>query len=119
MFVASVYAILYLETRRHLKKIRENLLPQEEVKRFKKENKAFKTTVFVVGVVVVCVLPVSFCFLTLATGIFDICPIKETLWQTCVMLNSLVDPLIYYWRQKEMRKLVLRIRTQAVYPAIQ
>ncbi|XP_022794459.1 uncharacterized protein LOC111333190 [Stylophora pistillata] len=54
-----------------------------------------------------------------ATGLYGICPINDSLWQTCILLNSLVNPLIYCWRQKEMRKFLFRIRTQVVHPATQ
>ena len=57
-FVVFSYIILYRETRRHKKKIKTQQLPQEEVERFTKENKALKTTVFVVGAVILCLLPV-------------------------------------------------------------
>ena len=53
LFVVSVYAVLYLETRRHQKLIKGQQMPQEEVQRFLKENKALQTTVYVVGAVAV------------------------------------------------------------------
>ena len=119
VFVAFAYVILYHETRRHRRKIKTQQLPQGEVERSTKENKALKTTVFVVGAVIVSLLPAGFCFIGLAKDLFDTCPINEPLWQTCVMLNSLVNPLIYCFRQKEMRKVVFRKRTQVIYPAMQ
>ena len=119
VFVAFAYVILYHETRRHRRKIKAQQLPQGEVERSTKENKALKTTVFVVGAVIVSLLPAGFCFIGLAKDLFDTCPINEPLWQTCVMLNSLVNPLIYCFRQKEMRKVVFRKRTQVIHPAMQ
>ena len=100
---------LYHETRRHRRKIKTQQLPQEEVERSTKENKALKTTVFVVSAVIVSLLPAGFCFIGLATGLFDTCPIDESIWQTCSILNSFVNPLIYCWRQNEIRKLVFKI----------
>ena len=119
VFVAFAYVILYHETRRHRRKIKAQQLPQGEVERSTKENKALKTTVFLVGAVIVSLLPAGFCFIGLAKDLFDTCPINEPLWQTCVMLNSLVNPLIYCFRQKEMREVVFRKRTQVIYPAMQ
>ena len=104
-FVVFSYVILYCETRRQQRKIKAQQLPQEGVERFSKENKAFRTTVFVVGAVIVCLLPLGFCLVVLTTGLSDICPINEPLWQTFAMLNSLFNPLIYCWRQKEMKSL--------------
>ena len=59
LFISSTYAILYRETLRHKKKIKDQQLPQEEVERSVKENKAQKKTVFVVGAVVLCFVPMA------------------------------------------------------------
>ena len=122
LFLAFSYCIMYRETRRHQEKIKKNQrLPQEEMERFDKENKALKTTLFVVGTVVICLLPLCFCLIVIATGLYNaiICPISQTLVITCAMLNPLVNPLIYCWRQKEMRKVILGIRIQVVHSEIQ
>ena len=122
LFVVFSYMILYHETRRHQKKIKTQQLPQEEVERFTKENKALKTTVFVVGAVIFCLFPGgAFIVLLVARVITSRSLIVMlTLWaRTVGMLNSLLNPLIYCWRQKEMRKFVLRIRNQVLHPANQ
>ena len=119
IFVASSYVILFLETRHHQKKIKAQQLPQEEVRRFSKENKALKTTVFIVGAVIVCLLPVCFCLIVVVIRIYDTCPVNEPFMQTCCMLNSLVNPLIYCWRQKGMRNVIFKIRPRVVDPALQ
>ena len=114
VFVASSYVILYVETRRHQKMIKTQQIPQEEVERFAKENKALKTTVFVVGALVLCFAPMG------STFVFKILKVPEVFsspWvRTFAMLNSLFNPLIYCWRQKEMRKFVFRRRKQVVQP---
>ena len=122
LFIVFTYVVLYRETRRHQRKIKVQQVPQDEVERFTKENKALKTTVLVVGGVIICLLPVCFCLIVVVTGLYSFCPINGSMWQTCNMLNSLVNPLIYCWRQKAIRKLVFthcRRRTQVVQPAIQ
>ena len=119
LFIAFAYFVMYRETRLQQEKIKTQQLPQQEVERFTRENKALKTTVFVIGAVVVCLLPLCFCLIVTATGLCDICPIPKTLTQTCAMLNSLVNPLIYCWRQKEMRKVIFRSRTHVVDAGIQ
>ena len=119
LFIAFAYFVMYRETRLQQEKIKTQQLPQQEVERFTRENKALKTTVFVIGALVVCLLPLCFCLIVTATGLCDICPIPKTLTQTCAMLNSLVNPLIYCWRQKEMRKVIFRLRTQVVDAGIQ
>ena len=121
LFLAFSYCIMYRETRRQQEKIKNQQLPQEEKERFAKENKALKTTLFVVGAVVIFLLPLSFCFIVVASGLYNatICPINKPLVVTCAMLNSLVNPLIYCWRQNEMRKIMFGIRNQDVHPEIQ
>ena len=59
VFIVVAYIILYRETLRHRKKIRTQQLPQQQIEIFVKENKALKTTVLVVGAVVLCFLPMA------------------------------------------------------------
>ncbi|XP_078378104.1 adenosine receptor A2a-like [Oculina patagonica] len=114
VFIAASYLILYRETVRHQKMIKTQQLPQEEVERFAKESKALKTTVYVVGAVLLCFLPMAFIFFTFAAGLNIAYPAP---WiRTFVMLNSLLNPLIYCGRQKEMRQFVFRITPVAVAP---
>ena len=116
LFVASSYVILYRETLRHQKKIKTQQLPQEEAERFAKESKALKTTVLVVFSVTICYLPLFFVFSSFVKGLPEIV-YSPPMVRTLAMLNSFLNPLIYCWRQKEMRKFVFRIRNQAVNPA--
>ena len=119
LFLAFAYFVMYRETRLQQEKIKTQQLPQQEVERFNKENKALKTTVFVVGAVIFCLLPLCFCLILLVTCFCDICYTIAPVTQTCAMLNSLVNPLIYCWRQKEMRKVIFRLRTQVADAGIQ
>ena len=86
LFLAFAYFVVYRETRLQQEKIKTQQLPQQEVERFTRENRALKTTVFVIGAVVVCLLPLCFCLIVTATGLCDIFPIPKTLTQTCAML---------------------------------
>ena len=115
-FVFFSYMILYRETCLYQKMIKTQQLPQEEVERFTKENRALKTTVFVVGAVIFCVLPGVVYLILLFAG-FSRSSLLESWVRTCGMLNSLLNPLIYCWRQKEMRKFVFR-RAQIVPPVL-
>ncbi|CAH3129278.1 unnamed protein product [Porites lobata] len=125
IFITSAYTIMYREIRRHQKKIKNQQLPQGEEQRFARENKAFKTTVLVVSAVIVCFLPIA---LTVAvfmlfridtnTGVVGSQACIPCPWvNTFIMLNSLINPVIYCWRQKEMRNYVFRFScTSAVEP---
>ena len=126
--VVVSYAILYRETRRHEKKIKAQQLPQEEVERFARESKVLKTTVYVIGAVVICFSPVGVTLVisstmmisgdwdsTRTSGLYD--AFASTI-RTCGILNSLLNPLIYCWRQREMRRFIFnRFSTnQDVHP---
>ena len=109
IFIAMSYVILYRETLRHKKRIKTEQIAQQEVKHFLKENKALKTTVYVVGSLVLCFIPLLFLYLSLLA---DCLSLKDSVYfvsfsRVLIMLNSLLNPLIYFWRDKEMRKLVL------------
>ena len=128
VFIAFSYIILYRETRRHEKMIKTQQLPQEEVERFAKESKALKTTVYVVGAVVMCFMPVV--IILLVASFMMVSNSWSQSWlsnmrvfvptvRTCGVLNSLLNPLIYCWRQREMRRFIFnRFSTaQNVHPA--
>ena len=127
-FVSISYVLLYQETRRHQKKMKTEQIPQEDVERFAKENKAtvcVQTTVLVVGSVLIGFFPVFIVFLLVflwsgravvgASWFLVLTPFVRTF----SMFNSFLNPLIYCLRQREMRKFVLRFpkSIQVVQPA--
>ncbi|XP_068756733.1 melanocortin receptor 5-like [Montipora capricornis] len=115
VFVSCSYIILYLETRRHQKRIKAHRLPQVET--FLKENKALKTTVLVVGAIGLCLLPSFFYLLLLAARFVQTrLDYMSAIVRTFLMINSVLNPLIYCWRQEEIRNFVFRISSQAVHP---
>ena len=121
LFILISYVILYRETLRHQKKIKTQQLPQEEVERFAKESKALKTTVLVVGAVMLGFLPMVITVLSkdfeLTVGLSKLFYVPSWV-RTFAMLNSFLNPLIYCWRQKEMRQFVFLISSTAVAPPI-
>ena len=89
--------ILYRrETLRDQKMIKTQQLPQEEVERFAKESKALKTTVLVVGAVVLCIPPIVFLSLFY---IYKPVILRSCLpypWATTIYtLNIFINPLIF------------------------
>ena len=87
LFFAFSYFIIYRETLRHQERIKTQKLPQVGAERFTKEDKALKTTVFVVGAVIVYLLIVT------ATGLYE--GLNEgtsitlnTYFFYCITLNS-------------------------------
>ena len=122
LFITFSYLVLYRETRHHEKMIKTQQLPQEAVERFVKESKVLKTTAMVVGAVMLCFVPMTFILVLFFSGLnlrFGMTRASCTpcSWiRTFAMLNSFVNPLIYCWRQKEMRQFVFRLSSPAVAP---
>ena len=109
IFIAISYVILYRETLRHKKRIKTEQIGQQEVETFLKENKALKTTVYVVGSLVLCFVPSLFLLVSLVVKSLSLENSISfvSFCRVLIMLNSLLNPLIYFWRDKEMRQLVL------------
>ena len=111
--IVMSYAILYKETTYQQNKIKTQQPPQKEVQRFFKERKAVKTTVYVVGTVLLCFSPGT--VLTILSNIRELnIPYPAPWIITIVMLNSLLNPLIYCWHQTEMRQFVFQASSPAV-----
>ena len=108
IFIAICYVILYRETLRHKERIKTEQVAQQEVEHFLKENKALKTTVYVVGSLALCFLPGFLVILSIKVDSLTLEKSDDIVgWSRLfTMLNSLLNPLIYFWRDKEMRKLV-------------
>ena len=86
LFVAASHIILYREAIHQQKMIKIQQIPQQDVERFTKESKALKTTVFVVGSMVVCFLPMGYAFFVSAIKVNV--PYPQPPWvSTCVMVN--------------------------------
>ncbi|XP_020602074.1 alpha-1A adrenergic receptor-like [Orbicella faveolata] len=126
LFITITYAVLYRESRRHQSMMKAQQLPQEEVERFVKENKVLKTTAFVVSAVLLSFLPMALglAILSMVLGVRRdlnlnaVFVVWVPLARTCAVLNSLLNPLIYCLRQKEMRKFVFRVPCKPVGPAM-
>ena len=122
IFILIAYVILYRETLRHRKRIIKQQLPQAEIERFVKENKALKTTVLLVGACYRLVsstndhISVRKPNQVLLFSSDEQKPILTIVVQTLGMLNSLANPVIYCIRQKEMRMFVFRSPFHVVYP---
>ena len=114
VFVSISYLLLYKETLRLRRKMKTEQIPQEEVERFAKENKALKTTVLVVGTVLLCFIPVFMHLLLVLLWSGDVVyqaslyNVLTPFSRTFSMFNSFLNPLIYCLRQREIRKFVLR-----------
>ena len=116
VFIIVSYLVLYFETRRHQRRIKTQQLPREDVERYVTDNRALKTTVYVVGSVSLCLVPMCLYYLLRAFGVHLVKESNRAMLRTFLMLNSFLNPLIYCWRQKEMRQYLFKFSTQAVHP---
>ena len=116
IFIAISYVVLSRETLRHKKRIKTEQIVQQEVEHFLKENKALKTTVYVVGSLVLCFVPSLFLLVSQVVKSLSLVNSVSfvSFCRVFIMLNSLLNPLIYFWRDKEMRKLVLPFFSRCV-----
>ena len=62
LFVTASYIILYQESIRQQNMIKIQHIPQQDAERFTKESKSLKTTVLIVGSMVLCFLPMGVAF---------------------------------------------------------
>ena len=85
IFLCVAYFIMYRETRRHQEKIKTQQLPQEEVEKFTKENKALKTTLYVICAVLF--LPPSTLFLSYSYSYRPLCVLPH---------RSVIDANFYH-----------------------
>ena len=114
VFVSISYLLLYKETLRLRRKMKNEQIPQEEVERIAKENKALKTTVLVVGAVLLCFIPLLMHILLVILWSGNVVyqaslyNVLTPFSRTFSMFNSFLNPLIYCLRQREIRKFVLR-----------
>ena len=104
------YGYIYSESRRQKKRLKTEQLPQEELKGIKKHGKAANTLALILGVLVVTYLPVVITFLV--DGVVPEPHVFSILWSwliTFVPLGSLLNPIIYCWRMKKLRRAFLQI----------
>lgn len=115
-FLAAIslsYGYIYSETRRQIKRLNTEQLPQEEIEKVKKDRKAANTLAIILIALVMTYIPIILAAVAASLYSNMIPPrflIILTSWvQTCVMLGSLCNPIIYCWRMKKLRRAFLEI----------
>ena len=117
LFTAAVlwsYGYIYSETRRQVKRLKAEQLPQEEIQRIKKDRKAASTLAIILIALVFTYLP------AIITGILATLPVSTVvpprlrviIWSwvaISIMSGSLANPIIYCWRMKNLRRAFLEI----------
>ena len=109
---------IFSETRRQKRRIQIEQVPQEEAKRIKKDNKAVNTLVIIFAALIITYLPTFFNsgFIILRSSKLSsdekLTAVNAVVtWFTfsVVLLGSLVNPIIYCWRSKKLRRVFLEI----------
>ena len=114
------YGYIYSETRRQVKRLRAEQLPQEEIQRIKKERKAATTLAIILIALVITYLPAIVVGTPAALRLGSISTpprFRVIIWrwaESCIMLGSLFNPIIYCWRMEKLRRAfreILHLRT--------
>ena len=111
--ISLSYGYIYSETRRQIKRLRTEQLPQEEVQRIKKDRKAPTTLAIILIVLVISYLPVIIIGSVITSSDTLLLPgFRCIIWSwagTFAMLGSLCNPIVYCWRMKKLRLAFLEI----------
>ena len=110
--ICYCYVYIFSETRRQKKRLQTEQLSQEEAKRVKKDNKAANTLAIILGALIITYFPIIILILLLATVSGNtlnavVAVIFFSSAATSVLLGSLVNPVIYCWRNKKLRRAFL------------
>ena len=104
--IVFCHTTVYLVSRRHVRRIRTEQLPSETKTKFVEERKALKTASIIIVFVFLSFVP------SLLYGIFSR-DIRQTnlrpLVLSCILLNSLLNPVIHCWRNKDLRKVMMEL----------
>ena len=105
-------AALYYETRRHEKQITANQVSEDNKRKFLMEKKALKLTTTVLLVLVLTYLPLI--VVTILYGIsfiesLNTVHIASTIVVFLVLINSLINPVIYCIRRRQFRAAFIEI----------
>ena len=113
VIIVFLQVTVYVETRRHERQIGALQVTQEERRRFAREKKAFKLTVTILSVLVICFLP-----LVILRGVvwsYGNAISEETKYilfywsRTITLINSLINPIIFAIRIRHFRATFLEL----------
>ena len=117
LFTAAVlwsYGYIYSETRRQVKRLKAEQLPQEEIQRIKKDRKAATTLAIILIALVFTYLPATITGILATLPVSTVVPprLRVIIWSwvaISIMSGSLANPIIYCWRMKNLRRAFLEI----------
>ena len=113
IIIGYTFFYIFSESRRHQKRLQTEQLPEEEAKKLRKESKAANTFTFILATLVITYIPVIVLVLVIAYSEDNLEPkIVSVIWDwitTLSLLGSLCNPIIFFWRVKELRHAILEI----------
>ena len=112
--ISLSYGYIYSETRRQVKRLKAEQLPQEEIQRIKKDRRAATTLAIILIALIVAYLPATIVgVLTTLPRSISVPPrFRVIIWrwvESCIMLGSMFNPVIYCWRMKKLRSAFVEI----------
>ncbi len=112
--------VVYKDVRRHEKQILSHQLSLEARAKFQKEKKALKLTTVIIITIILCYVP-SFIFRVVVHFFGEkISPVFKTialfLASTPVIVNSVLDPIIYTVKKKEFRVAFIELLLRKSFP---
>ena len=111
--ISYTYCYIFSESRRQKKRLQTNQLPEEESKRLKKENKAANTLTFILVTLVITYIPSAVLIIVTVYSEDILGPNwLSVTWNwvlTFSLLGSLCNPIIFFWRVKKLRRVILEI----------
>ena len=114
LIIVSCHTKVYFVSRRHMNQIKTQRLPSETKAKFLMERKALKTTSIIIAFLFLSYVP------GISHGVIKLTGVqprnyyeKQLHWVAivflCNFLNSLFNPLIYCWRNKDLRKVMMEL----------
>ena len=112
LVIVYCHIFVYLVTRRHMIQIQAEQVSQDAKKKFLEEKKAAKTTSIIIGCVFFSFVPM----LVYRFGTFppenyfaSLFVSSKPLLQSCYLINSLCNPIVYCWRSSALREAFIQL----------
>ena len=100
---------VYFVCRRHLRKMKSEQNSSEATTKFLEDRKAWKTTSIILGGLLLSFLPQLLRATAQRQFSVPLLNSVEPLAFSCVMLNSILNPVIYCWRSRVIRHALLQL----------
>jgi len=111
--ISYTYCYIFSESRRQNKQLQTEQLSEEEAKRLKKKSKAANTLTLILATLVITYIPtIVLVFVTAYSKDILESHILCVIWSwatTFILLRSLCNPIIFFWRVKKLRRAILEI----------